>query len=63
VKLTEACLQKAYDFVDSLDSLDIVNYCLASSYPRRVLSGSMLRQSFQDLELTPQAMLFVQSEE
>ncbi len=55
------CLQKAYDFVDSLDSLELDSYCLASSYPRRVFSGSMLTQSFQELGLTPQAMLFVQA--
>ena len=56
-------LQRAYDFVDSLDNLDILKYSLASSYPRRVFAGGALQQSFQDLGLAPQAMLFVQSED
>ncbi len=56
-------LQRAYDFVDSLDNLATYKYSLASSYPRRVFSGETLQQSFQQLGLAPQAMLLVQSED
>ena len=56
-------MQKAYDFVDTLEGLSTLRYSLASSYPRRVFNGEMMRQSFQDLGLTPQALLFVQPDD
>ena len=57
------CVQKAYDFVDSLESLEVLKYSLATSYPRRVFTEETLHQSFEELGLSAQATLFVQSQD
>ena len=61
--LTVLSAQKAYDFVDSLESLDVLKYSLATSYPRRVFTEDTLHRSFEELGLSMQATLFVQSQD
>mmetsp|Transcript_10376 Transcript_10376/g.36143 ORF Transcript_10376/g.36143 Transcript_10376/m.36143 type:complete len:144 (+) Transcript_10376:1553-1984(+) len=53
-------VRRVYDFVDSLEGLDMNAYQLQSNYPRKVLArddGTGLKEA----GLAPQAMLFVQN--
>ncbi|GIM16288.1 hypothetical protein Vretimale_18946 [Volvox reticuliferus] len=59
-----ATLQAVFDFVDSLDATSYTRYHLAASYPRRVfLRAAHGPASLQELQLIPQAALFVQPDE
>ncbi|GIL47879.1 hypothetical protein Vafri_4512 [Volvox africanus] len=59
-----ATLQAVFDFVDSLDATSYNRYHLAASYPRRVfLRAAHGPASLQELQLVPQAALFVQPDE
>lgn len=57
------CLQAVFDFVESLDQLDSWRYSLVSTYPRLTLSQQSAQQSLSQLQLVPQATLFVQPED
>ncbi|KAK9853902.1 hypothetical protein WJX84_002215 [Apatococcus fuscideae] len=56
-------LQAVFDFVESLDQLDSWQYSLVSTYPRLTLSQTSAQQALSQLQLVPQATLFVQSED
>ncbi|KAK9806360.1 hypothetical protein WJX72_011391 [[Myrmecia] bisecta] len=53
-------LQRVHDYVDSLEGFSALKYCLATNFPRKVFSGTDLTASLAQLELAPQAILFVQ---
>lgn len=57
-------VQIVQDWVDGLESLEHLNYSLAMSYPRKVLTGrEIMVQSLEELGLTPHAVLLVQPED
>ena len=56
-------LQVVFDFVESLDQLDSWHYSLISTYPRLALSQKSAQQALSQLQLVPQATLFVQPED
>lgn len=57
-------LQVVQDWVDGLDSHEHLRYSLATTYPRRVLSGvEYMGQNLEALGLTPQAVVLVQPED
>lgn len=56
-------LQDVYHFVDSLESLGVLRYRLASNFPRTVYGDEAMQRSLASLGLAPQAALFVQSED
>ncbi|XP_042481267.1 plant UBX domain-containing protein 10-like [Macadamia integrifolia] len=55
-----ATIQSLYDFVDSLDCLNVENYCLVSNFPRVVYGPEKHSMSLKDAGLHPQASLFVE---
>ena len=44
----------------SLDEVEAVHFCLASSFPRQVFVGPAVSKSLSELGLAPQAALLVQ---
>jgi FAS-associated factor 2 len=57
-------LQIVQDWVDGLESHEHLKYSLATTYPRRVYTGSeIMGQSLEELDLAPQAVLLVQPED
>ena len=55
-------MQEVVNFVGSLDQVK-GDFSLASSAHRKVLTDDALDRSLSDLQLTPQALLFVQNAE
>ncbi|KAJ9525634.1 hypothetical protein QJQ45_003344 [Haematococcus lacustris] len=63
--LPDATVGHVFDFVDSLDSTNYLNYNLVSNYPRKVFErdGAMAAASLREEGLAPQAALFVQPQD
>ena len=59
---TLTALQEVVNFVGSLDQVK-GDFTLASSFPRRVFTEDAMDTSLSELQLAPQALLFVQHEE
>ncbi|KAI3756336.1 hypothetical protein L1987_56156 [Smallanthus sonchifolius] len=55
-----ATIQSLYDFVDSLSSLEIGNYTLASNFPRVLYGRGKLSSTLKEAGLHPQVSLFVE---
>jgi hypothetical protein len=53
-------LQVLYDWVDSLEGFDSLNYSLVCAFPKRVFSKDSAGQSLEAAGLVPQGALFVQ---
>ena len=53
-------LQVVYDFADSLEENECVQYALVVTYPRQELGGEKLQMTLKECGLAPQAALFVQ---
>ncbi|XP_057967025.1 plant UBX domain-containing protein 10 [Malania oleifera] len=53
-------IQCLYDYVDSLDCLEVESYSLVSNFPRVVYGPEKLSQSLKEAGLHPQASLFVE---
>ena len=61
-EITLVALQEVVNFVGSLDQVK-GDFSLASSFPRRVFAEDAMDTSLSELQLAPQALLFVQHEE
>ncbi|GAB4834623.1 Plant UBX domain-containing protein 10 [Ancistrocladus abbreviatus] len=55
-----ATIQSIYDYVDSLDCLDVENYSLVSNFPRTVYGPEKLSMTLKEAGLHPQASLFLE---
>ncbi|KAI6701957.1 hypothetical protein NL676_011093 [Syzygium grande] len=57
---SDATIQSLYDYVDSLDCLEMGNYTLVSNFPRVSYGSDKHSLSLKDAGLHPQASLFVE---
>ena len=56
-------LQVVYNFADSLEGLNSLNYSLATMHPKIIYGSDKLQQSLSQLSLAPQAVLLVQPQD
>lgn len=59
---SSATVKSLYDFVDSLDNMNLKNYRLVSGFPRISFGPEKYFLSLKDAGLHPQASLFVEAE-
>ncbi|KAM0945402.1 putative UBX domain, Ubiquitin-like domain superfamily, Thioredoxin-like superfamily [Dioscorea sansibarensis] len=59
---SSATVKSLYDFVDSLDNMNVENYRLVSGFPRISFGPEKYCLSLKDAGLHPQASLFVEAE-